>query len=57
MIINCLKVLDDELLIDTYISATKLKDSEDFLELLEIEIVRRGLKNNKLFQEKIKLKL
>lgn len=57
MAINCLKVLDDELLIDTYISATKLKDSEDFLELLEVEIVRRGLKNNKLFQEKIKLKL
>ncbi|MBT2603751.1 sporulation histidine kinase inhibitor Sda [Bacillus sp. ISL-53] len=57
MVINCLKVLDDELLIDTYISATKLKDSEDFLELLEIEINRRGLKNNKLFQEKIKLKL
>ncbi|MGE6375806.1 sporulation histidine kinase inhibitor Sda [Peribacillus muralis] len=57
MIINCLNWLDDELLIETYVSATKLEDSKDFVELLENEISRRELKNNKLFQEKIKLKL
>ncbi|MFJ7756367.1 sporulation histidine kinase inhibitor Sda [Peribacillus muralis] len=57
MIINCLNWLDDELLIETYVSATKLKDSKDFVELLENEIYRRELENNKLFQEKIKLKL
>ncbi|MGG4152524.1 sporulation histidine kinase inhibitor Sda [Peribacillus muralis] len=54
---NCLNRLDDELLIETYVSATKLKDSKDFVELLENEICRRELENNKLFQEKIKLKL
>ena len=57
MIINCLNRLDDELLIETYLAATKLKDSKDFVELLKNEICRRGLKDNKLFQKKFKLKL
>ncbi|WP_081092312.1 MULTISPECIES: sporulation histidine kinase inhibitor Sda [Peribacillus] len=57
MIINCLNRLDDELLIETYLAATKLKDSKDFVELLKNEICRRGLNDNKLFQKKFKLKL
>ncbi|WP_243290633.1 sporulation histidine kinase inhibitor Sda [Bacillus sp. FJAT-47783] len=38
-----MKKLSDELLVESYFKATEMKLSEDFIELIKLEINRRSL--------------
>ncbi|KAB7668937.1 sporulation histidine kinase inhibitor Sda [Bacillus sp. B1-b2] len=46
-----MKNLSDEMLIETYIKAKLTKIEEEFIQLLEDEIIRRKLFNDELIRE------